>query len=118
MTTIIDAIDNAFKRIIVESAVEELNAVKYKMPTKVYNLMGHFEKNGELFLKITLVSYERIADLHEVYVKIDGDLEKRIRTASSEYSPPLFRVYKDDKDRKSTRLNFSHLGRSYAVVCL
>src|ERR1039458_2929012 len=30
----------------------------------------------------------------------------------------IFREYTDDLDRKSTRLNSSHLGISYAVFCL
>lgn len=54
-----------------------------------------FEKNNKLYLRITLVSYERIVDLLEVVVEVDGELEKVIREASSNYSPPMFRVYKD-----------------------
>lgn len=53
------------------------------------------EKGGRLYLRITVVSYERIVDLLEVEVALDGWLEKAIREASSRYMPPLYYVYKD-----------------------
>ena len=49
-TTILDAFDEAFKTIIVEDNVSELKAIKTPMPRKVFNLMGHFEKNAEFEL--------------------------------------------------------------------
>ena len=48
--TILDAFEEAFDKIIVEDAVSELKAVKTAMPRKIFNLMGHFEKNGEFEL--------------------------------------------------------------------
>jgi hypothetical protein len=48
--TILDAFENAFQNIIVEDVVSELHAVKTPMPRKIFNLMGHFEKNGEFEL--------------------------------------------------------------------
>jgi len=55
-----------------------------------------FEKDGHVYLRITIVSYERIVDLVEVEVKIGGKLSEIIRQASNSYEPPLFRVYRDD----------------------
>jgi hypothetical protein len=54
-----------------------------------------FEKNNRIYLRVTLVSYERIVDLLELVVEIDGELEQAIRDASKKYNPPMFRVYKD-----------------------
>ncbi len=54
-----------------------------------------FEKDNKIYLRITLVSYERIVDLLELVVELEGELENTIRTASENYSPPIFRVYKD-----------------------
>ncbi|MEA3292227.1 MAG: hypothetical protein U9Q71_08010 [Pseudomonadota bacterium] len=54
------------------------------------------EREGKLYLRITLVSYERIVDLVELETALSGELEERVRAASSAYQPPLFRVYRDD----------------------
>src|SRR5205814_10449463 len=46
-------------------------------------------------------------------------LRPRARTAVRDVArPPRFRPDLDRRDRKSTRLNSSHLGISYAVFCL
>ena len=54
-----------------------------------------FEEDGKLYLRMTVVSYERIVDLLEVEVEVDGVLAQRIHQASSQYQPPMFRVYRD-----------------------
>ncbi len=54
-----------------------------------------FHRKEKVYLRITLVSYERIVDLLEMEVEVTGELGERIRQATSEYKPPLFRVYKD-----------------------
>jgi hypothetical protein len=55
-----------------------------------------FERDGHVYLRMTIVSYERIVDLIEVEIKIDGELSEVLRQASNNYKPPLFRVYRDD----------------------
>ncbi len=54
-----------------------------------------FRKGDRLFLRITLVSYERIVDLLEMELELTGSLADRIRQATLDYSPPLYRVYRD-----------------------
>lgn len=54
-----------------------------------------FEEEGQLFLRFTVVSYERIIDLLEFNIPVSGDLAQRIRAASSQYQPPIYEVYTD-----------------------
>jgi len=54
-----------------------------------------FHRDGHLFLRMTVVSYERIVDLMEFEIPLVGDLAERIRKASLEYQPPIYEVYKD-----------------------
>ena len=54
-----------------------------------------FQKGGELHLRLTLVSYERIVDLIEVEIALPAELAGRVLEASAAYEPPLFRVYTD-----------------------
>ncbi len=54
-----------------------------------------FHRQDKVFLRITLVSYERIVDLLEMEIEVTGELADRIRLATREYKPPLFRVYMD-----------------------
>lgn len=54
-----------------------------------------FTEHDRLFLRVTLVSYERIVDLLELKLEIKGELRDRIRNATESYKPPLFRVYED-----------------------
>src|SRR5205814_7831249 len=54
-------------------------------------------------------------------VRIDsGEVEIQTYTPKPEPSPakPWFHIFLPQRDRKSTRLNSSHLGISYAVFCL
>src|SRR5438045_4887166 len=44
--------------------------------------------------------------------------EKFVDTATNQVAPGYFRTMQIPLDRKSTRLNSSHLGISYAVFCL
>jgi hypothetical protein len=53
-------------------------------------------KGGKTYLRINLIAYERILDLIEMEVPITGSLAKRIEEATAKYTPPLYRVYKDD----------------------
>jgi len=53
------------------------------------------DEHEKLFLRVTINSYERIVDLLEFEIPLSGELEDRIRAASEQYSPPLFRVYSD-----------------------
>src|SRR5437899_10151831 len=64
-----------------------------------------------LFRSLSNATAERRA---EIMVQIDRDIQEELRRrqAKSVPSGPLF------QDRKSTRLNSSHLGISYAVFCL
>ena len=54
-----------------------------------------FRKDGGVALRIILVSYERIVDLIELEVKLEAELAEKIKSASDNYKPPLFRVYED-----------------------
>jgi hypothetical protein len=58
-----------------------------------------FQREGRTFLRLTLVSYERIVDLLEVEMPLEGELEKRVLRASQMYQPPLYRVYTDSNTR-------------------
>lgn len=49
----------------------------------------------ELFLKMTIVSYERIVDLMEFEIPITGSLKEKIQKACSEYKKPIHEVYQD-----------------------
>lgn len=46
-------------------------------------------------LHLTLVSYERIVDLVELEIPLQGELLDHIRQASATYTPPLYRTYID-----------------------
>ena len=54
-----------------------------------------FRRSGKMFLRLTLVSYERIVDLLEMELEVPEELAGRIRQATRDYVPPLFRVYED-----------------------
>ena len=54
-----------------------------------------FERQGRLYLRVTLVSYERIVDLMEMEIPLQGPLVEEIRAATEAYQPPLYRVYED-----------------------
>ncbi len=54
-----------------------------------------FTKNQDIYLRFTIVSYERITDLLELEFKVSPKLANLIRKASKNYRPPLFRVYTD-----------------------
>ena len=54
-----------------------------------------YEKDGAVWLRITLVAYERIVDLLEVEVKLPEDLGARIKRASAGYTRPLWRSFSD-----------------------
>ena len=54
-----------------------------------------FQKEGKTYLRMTIVSYERIVDLLEFNIPIEGELLKRIQQASATYKPPIYEVYQD-----------------------
>ncbi len=54
------------------------------------------ERDGKVFLRITLVSYERITDLLELEVALDAGLATKIKEVSKTYRTPLFRGYIDN----------------------
>ena len=54
-----------------------------------------FQKEGKTYLRMTMVSYERIVDLLEFNIPIEGELEQKILKASATYKPPIYEVYKD-----------------------
>ncbi|WKD51565.1 hypothetical protein [Microbulbifer spongiae] len=54
-----------------------------------------FERDGKWYLRVNIVSYERIVDLVELELPIGGILQKKIVNATDAYVPPLFRVYED-----------------------
>ena len=53
------------------------------------------EKGEDLFLRITLVSYERITDLIEFDIKIN-DMKSIIQQNNDSYQPPIYETYLDD----------------------
>jgi hypothetical protein len=55
-----------------------------------------FKKEGKVFLRIILVSYERITDLLELEVPLESDLADKINDISSHFKTPLFRSYEDN----------------------
>ena len=54
-----------------------------------------FERDRQWYLRVNLVSYERIVDLIELEVPLKGPLKEKIVQATASYIPPLFRVYED-----------------------
>ncbi len=54
-----------------------------------------FQKEGKTYLRMTIVSYERIVDLLEFNIPIHGDLEQLVLKASASYKPPIYEVYQD-----------------------
>jgi len=54
-----------------------------------------FQRNNKMYLRLILVSYERIVDLIEMEMEVPEELAGRIRKATEDYVPPLFRVYSD-----------------------
>lgn len=50
-------------------------------------------------LHVTLVAYERIVDLVELEIPLQGELADHIRQASAAYNPPLYRTYTDSNTR-------------------
>lgn len=53
------------------------------------------QKGEEMFLRFTVVSYERIVDLMEFEIPIIGSLKTRLLQASEYYQPPLYEIYND-----------------------
>ena len=54
-----------------------------------------FQKDQKTYLRVTVVSYERIVDLLEVEIPLDQDLTNKIIKASEAYKPPVYEVYTD-----------------------
>ena len=53
------------------------------------------QKGDDIYLRITLVSYERITDLIEFEVKVNNMKEEIIRN-NANYKPPIYETYQDD----------------------
>ncbi|MEM7368561.1 MAG: hypothetical protein AAF587_08145 [Bacteroidota bacterium] len=53
------------------------------------------QQGEEMFLRFTIVSYERIVDLLEFEIPITGPLKERIKQASKRYHPPVYEIYSD-----------------------
>src|SRR5690625_6506292 len=85
--------------------------------------LKHYElKQWETnYLLTYLTTHENLlTNMH--FVKDVSDCPRAIVIASTCSAEPSFRYYKEqevtDEDRKSTRLNSSHVATSYAVFCL
>src|SRR5262245_64349915 len=74
------------------------------------------------FLLFFFLSYGHHRDLHSFPTRRSSDLcgrsRSRGRSARSRFPRPPSTSRPARRDRKSTRLNSSHLGISYAVFCL
>lgn len=55
-----------------------------------------FLKGQEMYLRMTVVSYERVIDLLEFEIPITGALKDRILQAERRYQPPAYQVYSDN----------------------
>ena len=53
------------------------------------------EKGEDIYLRVTLVSYERITDLIEFEIKINN-MREIINQNNSVYKPPIYETYQDD----------------------
>lgn len=53
------------------------------------------QKGEDVYLRITLVSYERITDLIEFEIKVNNLKEEIVRNDTN-YSPPIYETYQDD----------------------
>ncbi|WNJ18770.1 hypothetical protein [Pontibacter sp. G13] len=58
-------------------------------------ILRPFQKSGQWFLRLTLVSYERIVDLLELEIQLSEELGNRLQKAAATYSPPIYEVYTD-----------------------
>src|SRR5690554_1447181 len=72
------------------------------------------------FTELAYITQNRATN--ETYIFTDGILEQDYKLSSNLFDPPIasiqFRKLTNRKDRKSTRLNSSHVRISYAVFCL
>ena len=55
-----------------------------------------FLKGQDMYLRMTIVSYERIIDLLEFEIPITGTLKNSILQAEQQYQPPVYEVYSDN----------------------
>ena len=55
-----------------------------------------FKREDKIWIRFTVVSYERIVDLLEFEFPVEGELAKKIIANSANYSPPFYEVYADD----------------------
>ena len=55
-----------------------------------------FKKSGKTYLRVNIVSYERIMDILEMEIVLGDELSEKIDRASSEYRRPTYRTYLDN----------------------
>jgi hypothetical protein len=55
-----------------------------------------FKKSGKTYLRVNIVSYERIMDILEMEIALGDELSEKIDRASAEYRRPIYRTYLDN----------------------
>src|SRR5699024_11593917 len=96
--------------------------------TKLNRLLLHLANNPEV-RDITLntlqplIEYEKkremnLIDTFIAYDNQNGNVSQAARVLNMHRQSLLYRLRKIERDRKSTRLNSSHVSISYAVFCL
>jgi hypothetical protein len=54
-----------------------------------------YKRGEDVWLRVTLVAYERIVDILEVEVKLPDELARKVSDASAHYERPLWRSFSD-----------------------
>src|SRR5690606_40836568 len=94
--------------------VESVAARYLHMPAWKHLMEDHFKAINDALRRGTSIPYPPLEDLVK-YAALDADIELRLYQT---LWPKLDKSLKRLQDRKSTRLNSSHVKISYAVFCL
>src|SRR5262245_63189296 len=95
-------------RELAEQIVEELRSIAHSRALKVAAVYGGVGIHGQA---------KKAANAH-IIVATPGRLEDQLERGAFTLKHVSLLVLDEAEDRKSTRLNSSHLGISYAVFCL
>src|SRR5437667_4520180 len=91
-------------------------------PTDVKEWLHHWQDEADAaYLYLALAGQESDAHRKDVYIKLAGVEERHVQMWSkllAEHGHTVDQARPSVKDRKSTRLNSSHITISYAVFCL
>src|SRR5699024_6817102 len=107
----------------VENTNENINEEENELDVYLEELNGPYftEDALELFTAVYLLYYQVEAENNDIKMKPDHIDIEQIDEENGRYNFTMDVTYEkeaDERDRKSTRLNSSHVSSSYAVFCL